>query len=310
MRSLYASSEPVWEELTPMPEGRAGMISFLTDQSEPAYYGGSSWDDTGKQIHSSGYSLRSGKWDPLKSLKEPIAYAAVAGAEGMLYAAGGTDGIGLRSTLFTLNSNLQQSKKEIIPSQARIYAGAAFLENAFYQVGGSIELSPLSPCAVISKFEHGSWNDVGKLAEGPLINPAVASWKGNILIFGGGIPKADGLKNTDSVYSFDPKEESWTKQANLPAPTRGAAAITVPDVGVLVIGGYVDPSGFSEQILLFDPQKNQFHSLARLPAALMLPAVVSNGKWVYIFGGEDAAKHRSPRVFRAGLSKLIRSRGE
>ena len=121
--------------------------------------------------------MRNDKWHLIGSLKKPIAYAAVAGEKSLLYAAGGTDGISLHSSLITLGPSLQNSEIEIITSQARIYAGAALIDGAFYQVGGSTNLSPLIPSTDISKFQHGSWRNVGHLPEGPLINPAVATWK-------------------------------------------------------------------------------------------------------------------------------------
>ena len=309
-QNVLSLSNPVWEELTAMPEGRSGMVAIITEQSEPAYYGGTSWDENEKLIHSTGYALRNDKWHLLDSLKKPIAYAAVAGENGLLYAAGGTDGIGLHSSLLTLGPSLLNSEIEIIASQARIYAGAALIDGAFYQVGGSTNLSPLIPSTNISKFEHGSWRDVGQLPEGPLINPAVATWKNSILVAGGGIPKVDGLKNTDSVFSFDTAKRTWTKLADLPAPTRGAIAHSVPGVGILVIGGYLGENGFTSQVLLFDPQKNEFISLTNLPVGLLLPAVVAAENWIYVFGGEDEARHRSRSVYRASLKNLMQSRSE
>lgn len=38
---------------------------------------------------------------------------------------------------------------------------------------------------------------------------------------------------------------------------------------------------------------------------LMLPEVVATEKYVYVFGGENAPKHRSNRLFRAPLTKLM-----
>jgi N-acetylneuraminic acid mutarotase len=299
------SENRVWEELTPMPEGRSGMVTFITEQSEPAYYGGSSWEENGKQIHASGYTLRNDEWHPLKTLKKPISYAAVACGKDKLFAVGGTDGSSIRPSLIFLKSSLQKKDIEIISSRARIYAGAALIDDVFYQVGGSTMLSPLLPSNTVCKFEQGTWSDVGELPEGSLINPAVGAWKSSFLVMGGGIPNSAGLNNTDSIYLFETTEGTWTKRTNLPAPTRGAVAISVPDSGILVIGGYIDPPGFTNQVLLFKPEKNEIISLASLPMGLMLPAVVASEEWIFVFGGEDAHQRRSNRVYRAGLSILL-----
>ena len=127
-----------------------------------------------------------------------------------------------------------------------------------------------------------------------------------ILVFGGGFPVANGLKNTHSVYSFEPEKSLWSKLGNLPFPIRGAVALTVPSIGVLVAGGYIEKGEFSNSVLKFDPETNQFNSLTQLPIGLMLPAFVLDGEWLYLFGGEDAPEKRSKRAFRAFLPNLLR----
>ncbi|MGK0240937.1 MAG: hypothetical protein ACI92G_004428 [Candidatus Pelagisphaera sp.] len=42
----------------------------------------------------------------------------------------------------------------------------------------------------------------------------------------------------------------------------------------------------------------------------MLPAVVKIDNWIYVFGGEDAPRHRSNQVYRASLIDLLESQTE
>jgi len=284
------------------------MVAFTTSDSKPAYFGGTSWQDGVKRFHASGFFLNNGSWKSLDPLKDPIAYAAVAAKNGMTYATGGTDGIGLRPGTLVFNTSPKIVSSNTFRSQYRVYAGAAWLGTAFYVVGGSTELSPLNPTASVSKFEAGRWSDVSQLPEGALINPAVATWKTEILVFGGGLPTDNGLENTSSVYAFEPAENAWTKRQSLPAPTRGTVALALPSHGILVAGGYIEEGVFSPDLLLFDPDLNTLEKLAQLPASLMLPALVSDGKWLYLFGGEDAPRHRSNRAFRAFLPNLMKLR--
>lgn len=299
-----AALDSIWEELEPMPEGRSGMMAFSLNDSEPAFYGGSSWDDGEKRIHASGYVLRENQWRPLAPLQTPTAYAAVALGDDFLYAAGGTDGIQLNPNLFTQSPNLQRQFFKLPPLQTRLYAGAAYLNWAYYQIGGSTQLSPPAPTNSISKFEGNAWKDLGTLLEGPLLNPAVSAWKKSLLVFGGGLPGENGLINTDTVQAFDTKNGTWTRRAPLPVPTRGTVAIPIPKIGILIVGGYADPKVFSPQSLLYDPEKNTFTPLPDLPTGLMLPAALLAGQWVYVFGGEDAPQNRSARVFRTNLYRL------
>ncbi len=304
-QNAQAELEPIWEELNPMPEGRSGMIAFPLNESEPAFYGGSSWDDGEKRIHDSGYVLHDNQWLPLIPLPTPIAYAAVAAGDLLLHVAGGTNGIQLNQIRFTQHSNLRQQLIELAPSQTRIYAGASHQNDTFYQIGGSTQLSPLTPLDSISKFQNGTWIDLGTLPEGPLINSAIAAWKNRIFMFGGGIPKENGLENTRSVFAFNTQSNSWEKQATLPLATRGTAAISIPEIGILLIGGYANPTTFSTQTLLFVPESNTLTPLTELPIGLMLPGAVLTEKWIYVFGGEDAPKNRSPRVFRTDRSRFL-----
>lgn len=304
-QTAFALPDPIWQELPSMPEGRSGMVAFLAGESEPAYYGGSSWDEQGKHIHASGYVFRDFQWRTLASLESPIAYAAVALDQKWIYALGGTDGATIRRSMLIIDPKLEVRSINLSPQQAGLYAGAAFIDGSFFQLGGSRSLSPLDPTPIVNKFDGSNWSSVGKLPEGPLINPAVATWKGCALVFGGGIPSDDGLKNTNSVFSYDPIQGTWSKKANLPEPLRGAVAVSIPGTGLVIVGGYTDPPGFTSNVRLFDPEKDKFAPLPQLPTALMLPAVIANDQWIYIFGGEDAPKQRSNRVFRAELRRLI-----
>ncbi|MCB1123073.1 MAG: hypothetical protein KJT03_16070, partial [Verrucomicrobiae bacterium] len=277
---------------------------------EPAYYGGSSWHQEQKQIHRSGYRLSGEGWVPLPSLSYPISYAAVAKSEDMLYVVGGTDGAVIHDNLFTLKPNLETSVTGGHKPAGRIYAGAAWIQNAFYQLGGSTAVSPLQGSSTVEKFDSENWYPVAQLPEGPLINPAVVAWNTKCIIVGGGIPDTSGLKNTASVFAFKPQNNTFTRCASLPTAARGIAAVSLDEEGILLVGGYSDASAISAQVLLFDPEQNTFTTLAELPLGLMLPAVVQSGEKLYVFGGEDAPKHRSPRVFRANLSSLIESEKE
>jgi len=293
-----------------MREGRSGMVALTTPDSKPAYFGGTSWEDGIKRFHASGFVLDNGSWQSLEPLTDPIAYAAVAAKDGVIYAIGGTDGIGLRPGTLVFNPYPKIISNDTYRSQHRVYAGAARFGDALYLLGGSTELSPLKPTALVSKFEAGHWSDISQLPEGALINPAVAIWKTEILVFGGGIPTDDGLENTSSVYAFEPAENARTKRQSLPSPARGAVALALPGHGILVAGGYIEEGVFSSDLLLFDPDRNTLETLAQLPISMMLPALVSDGKWLYLYGGEDAPRHRSKRAFRASITDLLKNRSD
>ncbi|MDA7641127.1 hypothetical protein N8787_05750, partial [Opitutaceae bacterium] len=104
---------------------------------------------------------------------------------------------------------------------------------------------------------------------------------------------------------FNTLSQSWKTQAALPLAVRGAVAIPIPGVGILLIGGYANSTTFSAQALLYDPEADNLTTLTELPIGLMLPGAVLTEKWIYVFGGEDAPQHRSPRVFRTHRSRFL-----
>lgn len=152
VQPLFSTPNQIWEELPPLAEGRPGMLAFTMSGSKPAYFGGTSWQDGVNQFHVSGFILHNRSWKSLEPLTDPIAYAAVAAKDGVIYAVGGTDGTELRPGTVVFNSS-----------------------------------------------------------------PKIA----------------------------------WTKRQSLPAPTRGTVALALPDIGILVVGGYIEEGVFSPDLLLF-----------------------------------------------------------
>ena len=249
-----------------MIEGRSGMVAFTTSDSEPAYFGGSSWQDGVKHFHASGYALRMGAWKPLEPLAVSIAYAAVTAKEDVIYAIGGTNGIGLHSGTLVFDRTPQIIVSNTYGIQTRIYAGAAWLGTDLFARWIDRSL-PLNPSASVAKFESDRWTNISQLPEGALINPAVTTWNPKILVFGGGVPTANGLKNTHSVYAFEPETNTWSKLQNLPFPIRGAVALAVQGVGVLVAGGYTGVGEFSTSVLKFDPERTSSIPSLNYPSA-------------------------------------------
>ncbi len=165
--------------------------------------------------------------------------------------------------------------------------------------------SPLAPHPFIDKLVNDEWVKDTPLPEGALINPAVAALGNHIYIFGGGVLGEEGIRNTGSTYVFNSKDSSWVRLASLPSPRRGSVALNIPDLGIIIVGGYLDPSEFTSQVLLYDSEIDTFETLVDLPFGLLLPAVVYSGEWIYVFGGENAPRHRSNRVFRISTKALV-----
>src|SRR5688572_20171115 len=81
-----------WQSLEKMPEGRSGVIAFVTEQNEIAYYGGTAWTESEKHTFANGYRLTNKGWLPLDALTSPVAYAPHGQSDDCVLAFGGLDG--------------------------------------------------------------------------------------------------------------------------------------------------------------------------------------------------------------------------
>lgn len=124
--------------------------------------------------------------------------------------------------ILDLKRNLKYKLIETNPLQTRIYAGAAIIKGAFYQVGGSTVIPPIKPSLSVTKFERGKWSNAGHLPNGPLINPAVANWKNRIVVFEGGRPSADGMKTPKPSSPTTPKKTRGKERPTCPTPSEAS----------------------------------------------------------------------------------------
>jgi N-acetylneuraminic acid mutarotase len=161
--------------------------------------------------------------------------------------------------------------------------------NATYVFGGANGDAILPD--ILRTTDGVTFTRVGTLPV-PVRYPAVAVVGTAIYLFGGVSNSARGI-DTPAVQRFDTKRGVVDTVAQLPTSVSHASAVVLRG-HVFVLGGYVDNSRLSDQILRFDPATGTSTAAGTLPAPLSDAAAVVVAGRGYLVGGQGA--ERAPRA--------------
>jgi N-acetylneuraminic acid mutarotase len=167
---------------------------------------------------------------------------------------------------------------------------ATLLGATIYVFGGAQDEGvPVS--SIFASGDGANWRSAGTLVD-PARYPAVAVARGAAYVFGGVTTTAG--TDTQSVQRYDPKTQTTTVVAELPAPLSHASAIAFGHI-VFVIGGFVNNKP-SAQILRFDTTTNQITDAGLLPGPLTDGAATIVHGVGYLVGGEGPGRTTSASV--------------
>jgi hypothetical protein len=138
---------------------------------------------------------------------------------------------------------------------------------------------------VLSTTDGVTFTKVGTLPV-PVRYPAVAVVGKAIYLFGGVSNSQAGI-DTNTVQRLDVASGAIDTVATLPTSLSHASAIVLGGQ-VFVLGGYVDNTKLSGQILRFDPATGATTSVGALPAPVSDAAAVVIGTRGYLVGGQGA----------------------
>jgi hypothetical protein len=170
---------------------------------------------------------------------------------------------------------------------------AARVGTTTYVLGG-YDGAAIVPDVVATK-DGVTFTKVGNLPV-PVRYPAVAVVGQAIYVFGGVSSSQAGV-DTSTVQRLDVASGAIDTVATLPTSLSHASAIVLGGQ-VFLLGGYVDNTKLSGQILRFDPATGVTTSVGALPAPVSDGAAVVIGRHGYLVGGqgEDRAPLASVTV--------------
>ncbi len=94
-------------------------------------------------------------------------------------------------------------------------------------------------------------------------------------------------KPTDVLEVYDPRDDTWTRAANLPIPLSGYAQAAFE--GRLYLFGGWDGVQIRNSVLMYDPLTDQWEQREAMPTALQSAGAAVLGNKIFLFGGKDKA---------------------
>ncbi len=139
---------------------------------------------------------------------------------------------------------------------------------------------------IVSTVDGSSFTTVTRLPV-PVRYPAVTVIGTSIYLFGG-VANTQGT-DTAAIQRLDTATGAITIVGQLPSTLSHASAIQLGNE-VLLLGGYINNTQLSDQILRFDPTTNTITSAGRLPEPNSDAAAVVIGNRGYLVGGKSTAR--------------------
>lgn len=160
----------------------------------------------------------------------------------------------------------------LIPKQ---FPSSAIIGNELYVFNGDLSDGTLNNKMEVVNLSTG---EIKFSTDNP--QPAhaagVATWNGNIYIFGGNNSHGKA-QYSNSLFKFDPITKKWIKLANMPdkCETKGV----IVEGKLYVIGGY--RGEVSNRIYMYDIKTDKWTKLAKLPFGISANSVVAYGSKIF-----------------------------
>lgn len=137
----------------------------------------------------------------------------------------------------------------------------------------------------LSLSEGGGWDARAALPQGLQTASAAAAMNDRVYIFGG---YAGGGNNgfLNTVYEFNPGNNTWSPRAPMPTPRAESAAVALDGL-IYVIGGYNGVSAALAVVEVYDPVADAWSVGTPLQTPRDYPAAAVLDGAIHVFGGWD-----------------------
>ncbi len=230
------------------------------------------------------------KWEKIAPLPLPRAGCAAGVVGGQLMVAGGTywvDGKKFwdqRVDAFEPATNRWQPLAQL--PQPWGDAAAVAVDESFYILGGGADGVAQTS---VQCYQRGAWDMVPRMVlPAPRRSSAAVVLDGTLYLMGGLTGTgSDFASATVTMWAAKPGEP-WQERAPVPGPARFTSAVGAVGGKVIVVGGCTPEDGKVrnlDDILSYDPQRDQWSTLGRLPFALRGACGLVIGNQLVVFGG-------------------------
>jgi hypothetical protein len=310
---MIAAAE--WEPIAPLPVPNGGFAAGAV-QGQIVIAGGTTWKDDVKVWLDDVwiYDAATNQWKPLGKLPHPLAYGVAAEVEEGLLIAGGFDGKQARDEVLKIDADRKIAITPHELSQGTSLAVGGLLGSGIHKslfvFGGSPDPAKLDG---VLPFGQQVLLDAGKTEQLPedksvhlFISTGAVSGNLFYAFTSARATSATTVENLSEARVFRAETKVWTPIRPYPMPWRGVTALRLDDTQIYLAGGYGgDPESFRSAAFVYDTKKNTYRLGKSLPIAAMI-GLVSDGKYVYCLGGEDAKKHRTDKCWRIPQEELLK----
>jgi N-acetylneuraminic acid mutarotase len=300
-----------WQKVAPLPEGNGGFMAGCV-RGKVVVAGGTNWQNNVKHWLDKVWVYDPGtdQWSAGSLLPHPVAYAAFASDGEHLYFAGGADGKKARNEVYALGADLKIKEVGRL-SHPMAFSSGAWEDGKLHVLGGTPDMDDWSmvttelQCAEPTSGKVSTLPSLAERSHGLGI-PAVASVGGKMFAFTGAwlASSSDQVSNMAEAFCYDFAKRQWQTIQSYPKAVRGLAAVTLDDRRIYLAGGYgSDAEGFLSEAFIYQTDLNRYTPALALPFSAGT-TLVRCGGWIYVLGGEDIKKHRTPQSFRISVQKL------
>ncbi len=180
----------------------------------------------------------------------------------------------------------------------RQHISCAVVDDKIYVIGGFENICcPPFP-------ERCDWNTCADISgKNEVYNPVTDTWEslasmptprhgldmasvhGKIYVIGGMGTEASIWEPLNTVESYDPKSNEWSKKENMPTP-RDGYGYSVINNKIIVFGGWIDEKLQTTSVIVYDVRSNRWKDVTPLPVKTGACAYVALGEHIYFFGGD------------------------
>jgi len=230
------------------------------------------------------------KWKKLAPLPLPRAGCATGVVGGKLVVAGGTYWVGDKK-FWDVRVDTYEAAADRWQPLAPLPrpwgdAPAVAVGEAFYILGGGADGVAQSS---VQCYQRGTWSVVARMAlPAPRRSSAAVVLDGSIYLLGGLTGTGSDFASATSPLWAAKQGEPWVDRAPMPGPARFTASVGAVDDKVLVVGGCTSEAGKArnlDDILAYDPRRDQWTTLGRLPFPLRGACGLVIGDRLVVIGG-------------------------
>ena len=213
----------------------------------------------------------------------PMIVHSVASAEhnGLIYAAGGADGMVAYDQLMIYDPSADSWTEGAPMNTARYDASAAFIDGLFYVVGGVDNSYTLLSSVEIYDPATNSWTEGTPLPVA--LSGASGVVVGDQLYLIGGCFDSSCWPPTSAVYHYDASSQSWSETTPYPIAAAWLSCGNIDEM-IYCAGGADGISQFSETYR-FDPATESWDQLSDMPESLYGSSYVAANGMLLVNGG-------------------------